>query len=269
MNIPLASSLNFAKGWHWLCLLMLLSSCGMYKNRILFQTDTSVIPENVRIAVAEADGNYTLQENDYIQLKVYTNGGEMMIDPNREILREIGGTTGNSMQHREDTHFLIRKGGVVKLPMVGNVQVEGLTVYQLDSVLEQKYSHFYEDVFVITKYLNKRVVVLGATGGQVIPLENENTNLLEILALAGGVSMQARADNIRLIRGDLNNPEVHVINLTTIEGMKKSSLQVLPGDIIYVEPIQKIAREAIGDITPILGLFTSLLTLALFITRLD
>lgn len=237
----------------------------MYKNRILFQTDTSVILENVGIAVTEANGNYTLQENDYIQLKVYTNGGELMIDPNREILKEIGGNIGNA-QNRENTQFLIRKGGLVKLPLIGDVQAEGLTIHQLDSVLEQQYSAFYEDVFVITQYLNKRVVVLGATGGQVIPLVNENTNLLEILALAGGVNMQTRADNIRLIRGDLNNPEVHIINLTTIEGMKQSSLQVLPGDIIYVEPIQRISTEVIRDITPILGLFTSLLTVALLIT---
>ncbi len=234
----------------------------------MFQTEISVVPEGVGMAVAEANGNYVLQENDYIQLKVYTNGGELIIDPNREIINEMGGANGAALQNREESQFLIRSGGMVKLPMVGDIKATGLTIYQLNRILEEQYAAFYEDVFVTTKYLNKRVVVLGANGGQVIPLENENTNLLEILALAGGMTTQARADNIRLIRGDLSNPEVHLINLTTIEGMKQSSMQVLPGDVIYVEPVQKITAEAIRDITPILGLFTSLLTLALLIPKL-
>lgn len=223
----------------------------------------------MRAAVNEANGNYLLHPDDFIELKVHTNGGEIIIDPNREIMREMGGMGANAQQNRENVRFLIRENGMVKLPLIGDVRAEGLTLHQLDSVLEQQYATFYEDVFVVTRYLNKRVVVLGATGGQVIPLENENTNLLEILALAGGINLQARADNIRLIRGDLQQPEVHLIDLTTIEGLRQSSLQVLPGDIIYVEPLQRITTEAIRDITPVIGLLTTVLTLALLVVRLN
>ncbi|MEO0334740.1 MAG: polysaccharide export protein EpsE, partial [Bacteroidota bacterium] len=115
---------------------------------------------------------------------------------------------------------------------------------------------------------NKRVVVLGGLGGQVIPLTNENMSLIEVLALAGGVSQGSRTDNIRLIRGDLDDPEVRIIDLSTIQGVKKASLKVMPGDIIYVQPVQRVASEALRDISPIFGLITSTLTLILLVTRL-
>ena len=38
-----------------------------------------------------------------------------------------------------------------------------------------------------TRVTNNRIILLGAQGGRIIPLENDNMNLLEVLALAGGV----------------------------------------------------------------------------------
>ncbi len=252
-----------------LCTLSLLSSCGAYKNRILFQTDTELVPENVFLAVEDAKSNYTLQDNDYIEVEVYTNEGELIIDPNNEIRRELN--SGNSNQQlgrqQERPRFLIREGGQVKLPLIGDVALSGLTLNEADSLLEKEYSAYYEDAFVITRYVNKRVVVLGSTGGKVIPLQNENTNLIEVIALAGGVGLQSRVNKIRLIRGDLQDPEVRIINLSTIEGMQEANLKVLPNDIIYVEPVQRITSEAVRDISPILSLITSTLTLILLVNN--
>jgi polysaccharide export outer membrane protein len=253
----------------FLCVAGLLSSCGIYKNRILFRTETELIPENVLLAVEDAKSNYTLQENDYIEVEVYTNEGELIIDPNNEIRRELNSGAGNQQfrMQQERPQFLIRDGGMVKLPLIGDIELSGLTLYEADSLLETEYSAYYEDAFVITRYVNKRVVVLGSTGGKVIPLQNENTNLIEIIALAGGVGTQSRVDKIRLIRGDLNDPEVRIINLSTVEGMKEASLKVLPNDIIYVQPVQRVTSEAVRDISPILSLITSTLTLIVLINN--
>ncbi|MDA0196819.1 MAG: hypothetical protein O2887_11030, partial [Bacteroidetes bacterium] len=111
-------------------------------------------------------------------------------------------------------------------------------------------------------YSNKRVIVLGAPGGQIIPLENENMSLVEIIALSGGINQDARSQNIRLIRGDLTNPEVYYVDLGTVAGMRASILNVEPGDVIYIEPRRRVLFEALRDVSPILGLVTSLLTLA-------
>ena len=152
--------------------------------------------------------------------------------------------------------------------MIDSINVEGLTTFQLDSLLNNKYTLFYEQPFVKTKVISNRVVVLGAAGnsdGQVIPLTDDDISLIEILALAGGLPNNAKATNIRLIRGDLSNPEVYLINLKTIEGMQQATLNVQPNDIIYIEPVRKVIVETSRDIAPVAALFTSMVTLLVLI----
>lgn len=246
-------------------LLSYLSSCRAYRNRIMFATEQSFDQQRLTSAVADANQNYTIQQNDFLEMTVYTNDGELLIDPNFEIMQEIG-RNGQNQQLREQPRYLVEEDGTTKLPLIGDVPLAGLTLSEADSALEARYSFFYENPYVITRYINKRVIVLGATQSQVIPLQNENTNLVEILALAGGI-VQGRTDNVRLIRGNLNDPEVHLIDLSTIEGMQAASLRVQPGDIIYIQPIQRVTAEVVRDISPILGLVTSLATIVLLVLR--
>ena len=92
-----------------------------------------------------------------------------------------------------------------------------------------------------------------------VPLENENTSLIEVLALAGGVG-GSKAFRIKLIRGDLRNPQVFLIDLSTIEGLKKTNLQIVSNDIIYVEPALTLT-----DVNTQIGPIISLVTTAILI----
>ncbi|MGB3587982.1 MAG: polysaccharide biosynthesis/export family protein [Tunicatimonas sp.] len=234
----------------------------------MFSTDQEILKEELKIAVEDADKNYIIQPNDFLEVEVYTNDGELLIDPNQEIAREVGMMNQNN-QMRQVPRYLVLSNGVVELPMVGEVKIAGLTLKEATDLLKQQYEEFYEDTYVLLRYVNKRVVVLGSVGGQVIPLENENMSLIEVLALAGGVGVVSRTDNIRLIRGNLDDPEVRLIDLSTIEGVKQASLKILPGDIIYVQPVQRITSEVVRDISPIFSLITSTITLVLLITQLS
>ncbi|MCG8321055.1 MAG: polysaccharide biosynthesis/export family protein [Cytophagales bacterium] len=237
-------------------LLVLLTSCGSYRQNIMFKTENDIIPENVAAVIYEAEKNYIIRKSDFITIEVYTNGGERIIDPDFELLKEVG-FQNNQVLNRPNPNYLIQEDGNVRLPMIGMVKLEGLSLQNADLFLQEKYAEFYENPFVITRYVNKRVIVLGATEGQVIPLANENTSLLEVLALSGGLGNDAKAQNIRLIRGPLNNPQVYKIDLSTVEGMTKTIKKVLPGDIIYVEPVRRPLPESIRDLAPVVSLITS------------
>jgi polysaccharide export outer membrane protein len=152
--------------------------------------------------------------------------------------------------------------------MVGDVTLKGLKLYQADSLLALLYNQFYDSTFVVTQYLNKRVVLMGALGDKVVPIRNENMTLLEVLAMAGNFQMAAKANSLRVIRGDLSAPSVQFIDLTTIEGMRKANLFVQPNDVIYVEPRRRIDRETIADINSLVAPITTLITVILSITLL-
>jgi polysaccharide export outer membrane protein len=246
----------------------LFSSCRLYTQDIMLRSGELETAALQREMLA-AEKNYTIQPNDLLEIEVYTNKGERIIDPDFELMKELRGGGGQMLNNRIKPQYLVQPSGEARLPMVGNVYVQGYTLYQADSLLAQVYNEFYKNSFVITRFVNKRVIVLGATGGQVIPLLNENMNLLEVLALAGGLNGRGKAYNIRLIRGDLQQPQVQQIDLSTIEGMQKASLGLQSGDIIYVEPARRILPETIRDITPVIGLVANALTLLIVIINLN
>ncbi len=212
-----------------------------------------------------AEKNYIIQPNDLLEIKVFTNKGERIIDPNNEL--QIVGNNQNQ-QYREKPEFLVLDSGFVKLPMIGYVHIAGLTLDNSEKLLEKKYSDFYKEPFVRVSYLNKRVIVLGASGGKVIPLENESTTLLEVLAMAGGIDEHGKSRNIRLIRGDLHNPEVFLVDLSTIDGMKSSMLDVRPGDIIYIEPVVRIFNESVRDLATALAIISNIIVLIVALDKL-
>jgi polysaccharide export outer membrane protein len=148
--------------------------------------------------------------------------------------------------------------------MIDSVKLETLTIREAEAVLQDAYKGYYQEPFVVLKYSNKRVIVLGAPGGQVIPLTNESVRLTEILALAKGINNDAKANNIRLLRGD----QVFVADLSTFEGYQKNNFLVEPGDIIYVEPIRRPFVEALRDYAPAITLATSFTTLIIVVIGL-
>ena len=247
-------------------LLSLLSSCKVYKQDLLLKVgENTTLQERVE----QAESNYKIRKDDWLKINVFANQGEQLIDQNFQFPGE-GQNNMNNQQFfrvREAQQYLVQSDGTVKFPVVGSIYLEGLTLDEAEAKLEVLYSDYFKESFVRLQFLNKRVVVLSGQQNMVVPLENQNMNLLEVIALSGGVNFGSRANNIRLIRGDLTNPDVYMIDLTTIEGMQQSIVDVQPGDIIYIEPWRRPWRESLRDISPILGVVSSVTTLVFLLAN--
>ncbi|MGV3502148.1 MAG: polysaccharide biosynthesis/export family protein [Adhaeribacter sp.] len=270
----------------------------------MFKTAGSVNVDKLKQSLNNVERNYLIQPNDYLDVRVYTNKGERIFDPNGELPFGVPGSTGTGIGSRTGTSgatsrtttsgrtggaagqqanstFLVQYDGTIKLPMVDYVKLSGLTLLQADSLLQTLYAKYYVEPFVSTRVTNNRVFVLGATGGiagggggqggagRVLILEDDNVNLLEILASAGGIPQGGKAHNIKIIRDYMNHdPIVQVVDLSTLEGMKLANLNIEPNDVIYIEPNQRIFFEVLRDVTPVLSTFVSLVSTYLLITNL-
>ena len=255
-------------------------SCrASYNQNIMFKTTGNINVDKLRQSLTNVERNYVIQPNDYLDIRVYTNKGERIFDPNGELPFGTpsgglsSGGSNRSGQQASNTEFLVQYDGTVKLPLVDIVQVSGYTLLQADSLLQPLFNEYYEDSFVRTTVTNNRVFVLGAIGGSsgsVIPMQNDNMNLLEVLAQAGGIQQGGKAQNIKIIRNYMSpDPIVQIIDLTTINGMRQASLHIEPNDVIYVEPNQRIFFEVLRDVTPVLSTFISLVSTYLLITNLN
>jgi polysaccharide biosynthesis/export protein len=206
---------------------------------------------------------YRIAPNDILGFSIFTNDGFKLIDLTTGVTTVTGMNSGQGYNTTNSTRFQVDVDGYVKLPIIGRFKIQDLTPRESEKALEEKYATYYNKPFVMINVVNRRVMVFPGTGGSgtVVTLENENTTLIEALALAGGITESGQAAVIKLIRGDSRNPQVHLIDLSTIEGMKQSNMLLQANDIIYVEPVKRISRGILAEIVPIVGIVTSLLLL--------
>ncbi len=255
------SLLRFLKNAAALLLLSFISGCASYKQNIMFKTGEGFTPDPIRQEALAAEKNYVIQQNDYLKLEVFSNKGERVIDPDGELMKDMGAGAQNTT--KPALSYLVNSMGIAKFPMIGEIKIDSLTLRQAEEILQKQYDVFYKHCFVTLTFINKRVIVLGAVGGQVIPLANQNVTLVEILALSRGLGNDAKAHNIRVLRGK----QVFLIDLTTINGYLTGNLIVEPGDIIYVEPVRRPFVEAFRDYGALVSLVVSLSSLILVLTQ--
>jgi polysaccharide export outer membrane protein len=234
-------------------ILFLVGACS-YRNNVMFSTDDDFVSSQLNAEARALETNYTIQPNDLLNVKVYTKNGEMIIDPEYELSKNLNTNNRNT---RPDPEYLVRLDGSIYLPMVGDVQLNGLTIHEANIHLVELYSEYFVDPYVITNYTNKRVTVLGAPGGQIIPLKNENITIAEVLAMAGGMDRTGNASKMKLIR----NKEVYLIDFSTVEGYYNSNQIVKAGDIIYIEPINRVIAENSTSVALILSTITTVTAL--------
>ncbi|MFM9840414.1 MAG: polysaccharide biosynthesis/export family protein [Cyclobacteriaceae bacterium] len=247
----------------FLVLGILFTSCGSYKQNIMFKATETAKPETFKREASATEKNYVIQKNDLIKLDVFSNKGEKIIDPNPELTTTP--TTNANATQANQFNYLVELNGLVKFPMIGELKIEGLTLRQAEEIAQKEYTNYFKEPFVVISYVNKRVIVLGALGGQVIPLTNQNVTLVEVLALAKGLNNDAKAQNIKLIRND----HVYQVDFSTIQGFKDGNMLVEPGDVVYVEPIRRPFTEALRDNFTIISVIVSLATLVAVVRTLN
>jgi polysaccharide export outer membrane protein len=127
----------------------------------------------------------------------------------------------------------VRPDGKITLPLLGDVQAEGLKPKELEQKVEQALGPFVRDphVTVIVHDVNgSKVYVTGmVTHPGAFPLRN-SMGLLQALAMAGGLAEFADHDGIKVLHADGRRVEVDYDSLVSGE----SRVYLGPGDTVVV-----------------------------------
>jgi len=227
---------------------ILFASCKVIQPNKMFE-----VPDDYQYAeFKQSQKEYIIQSFDKLELLVFTNDG----------MRLVNIESNNIYQQTQSSiEYLVEHDGMVKAPVLGRIKVDGLTVKQAEELLEEKYAEFYQKPFVKISVINRRVIVFsaGSENGTVILLTDENYTLIEALAMSGGISDMSKAYSVKLIRGDLNDPEIFLFNLSSIDDLRKSNLLLEANDIIYVETKPRYASRILNEISPYLSLLTTII----------
>lgn len=228
-----------------------LTSCGVNSN-VMFKVPRSEINyDSIPMTPVE---EYRISVDDRIKFTLSTNDGAVIID-------RMNGISENTMIATVgETEYTVRNGGYVELPLIGKVQVEGLSIEHCEDTLAALYD-MYQNPFVQVKVTNQRVIVFPGNGSdaKVIPLVNSNTTLMEALAQAGGITDRGKANTIKLMRKVDGKREIYGIDLSTIDGLKHVDMIVQANDYIYVEPTPQLGKELSDKVVPVVSLLSSAL----------
>ena len=132
----------------------------------------------------------------------------------------------------------VRPDGFITLPLINEVQVVGLTTARLREALENKYSEFVTSPSVtvrVTTIASNEILLVGeVTNPGVYPLVGNKT-LLQLLTRAGGLTIFAKHDNIRVVRRAGEKVTEYIVDYNAIlKGDLEQDILLRPGDRIVV-----------------------------------
>jgi len=194
-----------------------LGSCRSWYPNIMFK-----IPKNYAFDRLDTTSikNYTIKPYDKLTLEVYSNQGYELVNAIQQDRRIIG--------QQQVYTYRVRDDGFAELPLIGVIYLCGYTIVAAEDTLETLYAQYIKEPFVKLEVVNRRVFVFNKSeNATVVSLDNDNTSLIEVLTKAGGISVTGKAFKIRLIRGSLSNPQIMLIDLSTLEGIKKADKDYL------------------------------------------
>lgn len=241
-----------------LVIALISASCSSYKQNIMFKTDEYTTLQSPDTS----SSHFIIEPFDALSLDVFTKDGERLIDPDFALADK---NINNIETLKPRLSYLVESDGTARLPMIGKISLEGYTLREAEVVLQEAYAEFYQSPFVNLDFNNKRVVLLGALGSRVIPLNDEEVRVTEVFGLAEGIDKDARMGNIRLLRGD----KTYVLDFSQVATYEHSNMVVKPNDIIYVEPVRRPFSEGAREYGPIISVVTTLASLIVVIISLN
>lgn len=170
--------------------------------------------------------------------------------------------------------YLIDVEGNIDFPVLGKVKLLGLTIEEAKQLFKKKFEdgNLLTDPIIIIRLTNYRVTIEGAVGSPgVYPVTGERMSILEALAMAGGLDIRGRRDNILIIR-DFNGTKTYSrVDITSKEIFNSPVFYLTQNDYVYVEPNTALISSASGDsrINLFVGIASGLIGLALIFVTIN
>jgi polysaccharide export outer membrane protein len=220
-------------------LLFIGTSCSNKQYQTLFQQKNSITDSLSQKNVATATINeYRIKSQDILQVRNLQNI-KYIVDDAPVTTTTTGGTASQGQT------FQVEEDGNVALPVIGRIQVAGLTRSEAQKLVEENYrKKLLVNPIIELKITNLKVTILGEIKAQGnYPLIKDKTTLIELIGEAGGLTERANEKNVKIIRGGEIKPVVTEVDLGNIQSISDSNTLLQSGDIIYIAQNKRAARN--------------------------
>jgi polysaccharide export outer membrane protein len=241
--------------------IVMLSSCGNVKN-VAYLQNSDYIDFNRSEYLYDAH----IMPKDVLTITVSTVNPEASAPYNlivRNTLTSTSSSIGTSSGSLQT--YLVDNNGTIEFPVLGTLQVGGLTKAQCEQMIHDKlrpYMNASENPVVTVRMSNYKISVLGEVARPgMFTVGNEKINILEALAQAGDLTIYGVREKVKLIReNSQGKKEIHTLNLNDADIISSPYYYLQQNDIVYVEPNKvKAQNSSVGSMTTLWFSATSIL----------
>lgn len=242
-----------------------LVSCNSYKKIPYFMN----LKDTTQIAIATASyASPIVQPDDILNITIQTIDGtaSAILNQNNALSPAVGSSSANPIGQQTTTGYLVDKDGNIEFPIIGKINLLGMTTAKVRDVIRNKLSIYYKTPTVDVRFSNFKITVLGEVNRPATyTIPNEKVTILDALGLAGDLTIFGKRENVLLIRDSLGYKTLTRINLNDSRILTSRYFFLQQNDVLYIEPnkskIANLDASRSRDITIITSALSVLIVL--------
>ncbi|MUP47502.1 sugar transporter [Gramella sp. BOM4] len=214
-----------------------------------------------------------IEKNDVLRINVSSSSiNEEIVAPfQMNTGRQQGGGGTGGGQNLSLMGYLVNPEGKINFPVLGEIEVEGLTMTEIQRKLESKIEEYVKDPIIDVRIVNFTVTVLGEVGSPGrVSVTDGRLSMPELIASVGDITYNGKRENITVIRDENGVKKIGKIDMTETDLFSSEFYYLKQNDIVYVEPTYRAVKSA-GFFTSyqgIISLGTTIISLYLLINSL-
>lgn len=225
-------------------------SCSSPKRIVYFYTNEKPDTSNHELVNAQPRPQLHISPDDILAITISSADAFVSKDPTA-IFNEGGvpvNLTATAGVNATVKGYLVDASGNIDFPVVGKVNVGGLTIADAKEKLIEKLKSYIKSPIAEIRIVNYKVNMLGevARVGPVFA-PNHKINILEAITAAGDIPLTGKKEKVLLIREKENNKlEFNRINLNSKSLFSSPYYYLQKNDIVYVEP-NRLKRQQTNE----------------------
>lgn len=214
-----------------LCMVsMIISSCVSRKEMVYFQDIEQLRKSEMR----RSGNNLEIQPDDVLTIRVSA--------PEQEAALPFNLTKSIASQERimgevELETYLVSNEGTIEFPVIGTLEVKGLTNIELGKKIQDEINEYVKDPIVNVRIMNFQISVLGEVNNPgTFSIEDDHISLSKALSMAGDLTIFGKRDNILVMGEEGDHKTYAYLDLTDANVVNSPHYYLRQNDVVYVEP---------------------------------
>lgn len=244
----------------FIVLAAVLTACGSSKKINYDYLYFRGAMDSVNIEQKEA----IIQANDLLNIQVYSK----TLNQQQAAIFNMHDSSSGGIQG-----YQVSATGTIEMPVIGSIQVGGLTKYQAQNLIMHKLTDYVKNPAVVIRLLQFSVSVLGEVRGPGRHVfTTDKVTIIDALSSAGDLTDFGRRDEIMVIREERGKKIFRTIDMRSKTVFESPVYQLQPNDIVYVRPNDMRLRTLNTNLNPTtqrgLNIVTTSISLVLSIASL-